>query len=161
MSPVQSNTFTVPGFQRLSMENNAGWESLFGKTTEEKLRSLGVMKGNMLDIRMLDEISRKYDVEVYLFFEEVLARTRSLESVLTEYEPVPEYGRPYITVGSFLRFTRENDPSFEQTLREFPLVIEIVNTGDRESTAQGTPVRYITGIMPFLDELDVDSNPSC
>ena len=156
----QSNTFTAPGFQRLSMENNAGWESLHGKTTEEKLRSLGVMRGSMLDIRMLDEISRKYDVGVYLFFEEVLARTRSLESVLKEYDPVPEYGRPFITVGSFLRFTRENDPSFEQTLREFPLVIEIVNAGDMESPVQGTSVRFITGIMPFLDELDVDSNPS-
>ncbi len=76
------------------MENNAGWESLQGKTTEEKLRSLGVMRGSMLDIRMLDEISRKYDVGVYLFFEEVLARTRSLESVLKEYDPVPEVWPP-------------------------------------------------------------------
>ena len=72
-----------------------------------------------------------------------------------------KYGRPYITVGSFLRFTRENDPSFEQTLREFPLVIEIVNTGNLESPARGTPVRFIAGIMPFLNELDVDSSPSC
>ena len=50
------------------------------------------MKGSMLDIRMLDEISRRYDVEVYLFFEEDLARTRTLESVLEEFDPVPEYG---------------------------------------------------------------------
>jgi hypothetical protein len=80
--------------------------------------------------------------------------------VLEEYDPVPEYGRPYVTVGSFLRFTRENDPSFEQTLREFPLVIEIVSTGEMESPTYGTSVRFITGMMPFLDELDVDAEPT-
>jgi hypothetical protein len=143
------------------MEKNAGWEVLPGKTTEEKLRSMGAVKGSMLDIRMLDEISRRYDVEVYLFFEEGLARTRTLESVLEEYNPIPEYGRPYITVGSFLSFTRENDPTFEQTMREFPLRIEIVNTGEMESPAYGTTVRFITGIMPFLDELDVDAVQTC
>jgi hypothetical protein len=143
------------------MEKNAGWEALPGKTTEEKLRLLGAMKGSMLDIRMLDEISRKYDVHVYLFFEEGLARTRTLESVLEEYDPLPEYGRPYITVGSFLSFTRENDPTFEQTLREFPLIIEIVNAGEMESPAYGTTIRFITGIMPFLDELDVDAVQTC
>jgi hypothetical protein len=143
------------------MEKNPDWVALPGKTTEERLRSLGAMKGSKLDIRMLDEISRRYDVEVYLFFEEDLARTRTLESVLEEYNPVPEYGRPYVTVGSFLSFTRENDPTFEQTLREFPLVIEIVNTGEMESPAYGTTVRFITGMMPFLDELDVDADPTC
>jgi len=143
------------------MEKNPGWEALPGKTTEERLRSLGAMKGSKLDIRMLDEISRRYDVEVYLFFEEDLARTRTLESVLEEYDPVPEYGRPYVTVGSFLSFTRENDPTFEQTLREFPLIIEIVNTGEMESPAYGTTVHFITGMMPFLDELDVDAEPTC
>jgi hypothetical protein len=142
------------------MEKNAAWDALPGNTTEEKLRSFGAMKGCMLDIRMLDEISRKYDVEVYLFFEEDLARGRTLESVLEEYDPVPEYGRPYVTVGSFLRFTRENDPSFERTMRDFPLVIEIVNTGEMLSMRCGTPVRFITGLMPFLDEMDVDTDPS-
>jgi hypothetical protein len=117
----------------------------------------------MLDIRMLDEISRRYDVEVYLFFEEDLARTRTLESVLEEFDPVPEYGRPFISVGSFLRFTRENDPSFEKTMRDFPLVIEVVNIGEMQSPRYGTPVglpvRFITGLMPFLDEMDVDADP--
>jgi hypothetical protein len=142
------------------MEKNTAWEALPGKTAEEKLRSLGAMKGSMLDIRMLDEICRRYDVEVYLFFEECLARTRTLESVLEEFDPVPEYGRPYVTIGSFLRFTRENDPSFEKTMRDFPLMIEIVSTGEMQSPRYGTPVCFITGLMPFLDEMDVDADPT-
>lgn len=143
------------------MDKNAAWDALPGQTAEEKFRSLGAMKGSMLDIRMLDEVSRRYNVEVYLFFEEDLARSRTLESVLEEYEPVPEYGRPYITVGSFLRFTRENDPSFERTMKDFPLVIEVVNTGEMQSPRHGSPVYFITGLMPFLGEMDIDSCPAC
>jgi hypothetical protein len=138
------------------MDTLSAWGAIPGKTPTEKLGSLGIIEGRNFDIRMLDEISRRYSIEVFLFFEEDLARTRTLESVLEEFEIFPEYGRPYVSIGNFLRFTRENDPSFEQTMREFPLMIEIVKTGEMESSKDGRPVPYITGLMPFLDELDVD-----
>ena len=141
------------------MDTIAAWEVLPGKTHEEKLGSLGVTREGTLDIRMLDEISRTYGIEVFLFFEEDLARTRTLESVLEEFDIFPEYGRPYITIESFLRFTRENDPSFERTMRELPLMIEIVTIGETQEPNYGKTVRYITGLMPFLDELDVDADP--
>jgi hypothetical protein len=141
------------------MDTEAAWEALPGKTSAEKLGSLGVTRNGILDIRMLDEISRSYGIEVFLFFEEDLARTRTLESVLEEFDIFPEYGRPYITIESFLRFTRENDPSFERTMQELPLMIEVVTIGERQSTERGTTNRYISGLMPFLDELDVDADP--
>jgi hypothetical protein len=141
------------------MDTQAAWEALLGKTPAEKLGSLGEMRGRKLDIRMLDEISRTYGIEVFLFFEEDLARTRTLESVLEEFDVFPEYGRPYISIGSFLRFTRENDPSFEQTMREFPLMVEIVTIGETQEPKYDKTIRYITGLMPFLDELDVDADP--
>jgi hypothetical protein len=141
------------------MDNEAAWEALPGKTPAEKLGSLGVIRDRTLDIRMLDEISRTYGIEVFLFFEEDLARTRTLDSVLEEFDIFPEYGRPYITIESFLRFTRENDPSFEKTLRELPLMIEIVTIGEMQSPTYGTTIRYLSGLMPFLDELDVDADP--
>ena len=142
------------------MEKMRAWEALFGKTPAEKLGSLGITSDAKIDIRMLDEIGRTYGLEVYLFFEEDLARTRKLESILSEFAVIPEYGRPYISIDSFLRFTRENDPSFEQTMREFPLMIEIVNIGEMQLPEDDTTVRYITGLMPFLDELDVDADPA-
>lgn len=141
------------------MENTGAWEALPGKTPAEKLGTLGIMSDAMFDIRTLDEISRTYGLEVFLFFEEDLARRRTLESVLEEYSIFPEYGRPYISIGSFLTFTRENDPSFEQTMREFPLMVEIVNIGEMQEPEYGKTVRYVTGLMPFLDELDVDADP--
>jgi hypothetical protein len=138
------------------MDTMSAWDALSGKTPEEKLGSIGILGGMDVDIRMLDEISRKYGIEVFLFFEEDLARMRTLESVIEEYDVFPEYGRPYVSIGSFLRFTRDNDPSFEQTMREFPLMIQVVNTGTMQSSKDGTLTHYITGLMPFLDELNID-----
>jgi hypothetical protein len=154
------HSFTPPDFLPLIMESEAAWDALTGKTPEEKLGSLGVTRDMIFDIRMLDEISRTYGLEVFLFFEEDLARTRTVDSVLEEFAIFPEYGRPYITIGNFLRFTRENDPSFEQTMREFPLMIEIVTIGEMQSPGHGPALRYISGLMPFLDELDVDADPA-
>jgi hypothetical protein len=45
-------------------------------------------------------------------------------------------------------------------MREFPLVIEIVKTGEMLSGLHGTTIRFITGLMPFLDEMDVDADPT-
>jgi len=140
------------------MEKMKAWSALGGTTPGEKLGALGVFEGRTLDVRFLDEIARTYGVVVILFFEADLARTRTLESVQEEFAQTPEFERPYIAVSSFLRFTRENDPSFEQTMREFPLMVEIVTVGETRSNG-GKAAPYISGLMPFLDELDVDGNP--
>ena len=140
------------------MEKMKAWSALGGTTPSEKLGTLGVTEGRMLDVRFLDEIARTYGVTVILFFEEDLARTRTFESVQQEFSHEGEFERPYIAVGSFLKFTRENDPSFEQTMREFPLQIEIVTVGETRMK-EGGIVPYIAGLMPFLDELDVDAPP--
>jgi hypothetical protein len=143
-----------------SMDPSVAWSALAGKTVAEKLQGLGVGSGKMVDIRRLSEISRSYGVAVWLFFEEDLARDRPLESVFEEFNCFPPFERPYISVADFIRFTRENDPSFEQTMREFPLMIEIVSSGETTSDKGESIVPYITGLMPFLDELDVDAPPA-
>lgn len=139
------------------MKTRKAWAALPGSAPAEKLQVLGVENGTKVDIRRLDEISRKYGVTVYLFFEEDLARNRPLLSVLSEYEHVPLFERPFIGVSDFLRFTRENDPSFEQTLRDFPLMVEIVASGLSLPRTDGSDVPAVTGLMPFLDEMDVNA----
>jgi hypothetical protein len=59
-------------------------------------------------------------------------------------------------VPDFLRFTRENDPSFEQTLQEFPLMVEIVSL-EIPAESDDSNGLMVTGLMPFLDEIDVDA----
>jgi hypothetical protein len=141
------------------MDPKTAWSLLAGATPGEKLKGLGITSGKMVDIRRLDEISRDYGVVVWLFFEEDLARDRPLEEVFEEFGSFPLYERPYIGVTDFIRFTRENDPSFEQTMQDFPLMIEIVSAGGMISEKNGSPVPYITGLMPFLEELATDAVP--
>ncbi|HSA37910.1 MAG TPA: hypothetical protein P5013_03345 [Methanoregula sp.] len=139
------------------MKKRNAWSALPGSTPAEKLQVLGVEKNIQTDIRRLEEISRRYGVTIYLFFEEDLARNHPLETVLLEYKSVPVFERPFISVPDFLRFTKENDPSFEQTLQEFPLMVKIVSCGTILREHDGTVVPVVTGLMPFLDEMDVDA----
>ncbi|MDD1687526.1 hypothetical protein [Methanoregula sp.] len=135
----------------------AAWAAVPGKNPAEKLGRLGLFPGKSVDIRKLASIADNYGVTVYLFFEEDLARTKSLAEVLAEYAGVPEYERPVIQVESFLRFTQENDPSFEQTMDEFPLMVEIVTIGEIPSGSNVRPEPCVSCLMPFLDELDVSA----
>jgi hypothetical protein len=138
---------------------DAAWNALRGITLPEKLASIGIERGRMMDIRNLDAIGRDYGIGIYVFFEKELATTRTLAEVQAEYRDVPEYERPYVRVDQFLRFTKENDPSFNQTLEEFPLMIEITAVGELHDSATGRTTPFITGLMPFLDEFDVDVDP--
>jgi hypothetical protein len=139
------------------MDRKNAQKTLSGSTPAEKLGTLELAPGKQIDVRTLGAMANTYGIDAVLFFEEDLARTRTLESVREEYKSVSEYERPFISVGSFLRFTRENDPSFEQTMKEFPLMIEIVSAGEYLSAPDNRPVLFVTGLMPFLSELDVDA----
>jgi hypothetical protein len=141
------------------MENNPAWSSLPGTTIVEKFASLGIACGAKVDIRDLDKTGRRYGINIFLFFEKDLVHTHTIGQVLEEYKEVPEFERPYIRVDRFLSFTRENDPSFAQTLREFPLKIEIITVGEMHSADGNCMVPFVSGLMPFLDELDVDAEP--
>jgi hypothetical protein len=137
----------------------AAWAAVPGTTHAEKLAYLGIVPGKPADIRKLGMISDNYGVAIWLFFEEDMARTRPLEDVLAEVANLPEYESPVIRVGSFLRFTRENDPSFEQTLEEFPLMVEIVGITEIVPVGSTKSEPAVTSLMPFLDELDLDAEP--
>ncbi|MCK9580409.1 MAG: hypothetical protein M0Q92_08155 [Methanoregula sp.] len=141
------------------MVRTAAQRILVGKTPEEKVYPLGITHGATIDVRKLGALANTYALEIVLFFEEDLARSRTLESVRQEYGHFPEFERPYIDVNRFLAFTRENDPSFETTMDEFPLLIEIIAIGERPSGRNGGETPFVTGLMPFLDELDVDAPP--
>jgi len=141
------------------MKQRNAWSALPGSTPAEKLQVLGVINNTRMDIRRLEEISRRYGVVVYLFFEEDLARNHPLDAVISEFGSMPVFERPYISVPDFLRFTKENDPSFEQTLQEFPLMVEIVSSGTILARTDNNAVPVVTGLMPFLDEMDVDAPP--
>jgi len=143
----------------IRMLKTTAWAALPGATPAEKLATIGITVQKSVDIRKLATITENYGVTVYLFFEKDLARTGNPVSVLAGFSDVPEYERPVIRLESFLRFTQENDPSFEQTLEEFPLMVEIIGIGETTSVSGTTAEPYITCLMPFLDELDLSAGP--
>jgi hypothetical protein len=141
------------------METSAAWTHLPGTTSFEKISSLGIAGGKRIDIRELDTTSRKYGIEIFLFFEKDLVHSLTIEQVIDQYRDVPEFERPYIPVDRFIEFTKENDPSFAQTIEEFPLMVDIVVIGDMKAASGEGEVPFVSGLMPFLDELDVDAEP--
>ena len=141
-------------------DTEAALDVLSGSTLLEKLSSIGIEPGRMIEIRHLNTLGHDYGLTVYLFFEKDLATTRTISQIEKEYKGVPEYERPYIRVDRFLKFTQQNDPSFSQTLDEFPLMLEIVRVfEERNIESRGTSA-FIFGLMPFLDEFDVDKDPT-
>jgi hypothetical protein len=130
------------------------FENLEGSGVGEKFTSVGISPGARMDILELQRLSRRYGFRAVVYFEEEMVRAGDLAADEKAYAGVPETERPFISVDDFLKFAREYDPySFETRLKELPIMIEIVAVGE----TAGTP--YVTGLMPFLDELDTFEEP--
>lgn len=131
-----------------------------GNTTvdpvEEKLRKSGIVPGKRMDVRALEAIANTEKVEIILFFEEDLGKEENYDAVRQQFAHVPEYERPFVRVQSFLRFAAESDPTFHARLAEFPLKIEII--GFAEYQDGGKTKKIVKGLMPFLSEIDFDSD---
>lgn len=122
------------------------------------LERLGIVPGAKLDIRELDNLGKRHNFQVFLYFEEALARSSTLRKDLQEYGDVPDLERPFIRLDAFLRFATESDPLFTRRLDELPLVIEVVAYGEIR-IQEGKPLPYVKGVMPFLDELTIEETP--
>jgi len=136
------------------MSEKYAFNDLDGNTVQEKFAALGIEPGARIDILELQRLSERYTFRSVIYFEEDMARKGDLEDDDKEYAGVPESDRPFVSVEAFLKFAREYDPySFDLRLQELPILIEIVGVG----TIMEKP--YVTGLMPFLDELENFEEP--
>jgi len=119
----------------------------------EECRTFAVAPGEKIDILELEELGRRYDITIFLYFEDELARKEAIADDLATYKEVPEYERPFILLESFISFAGSQDPGFREKLSELPLILEVVSCG--ETVIEGANRRYITTLMPFLDEMEV------
>ncbi|MDD3976655.1 MAG: hypothetical protein PHI15_00700 [Methanomicrobium sp.] len=133
-------------------------DALKGENLEDKLKTIGIIKGEESDVLELDKLGKKYGLEIILYFEKDLAINSTYEKDLIDFKDEDEFGRPFISAERFLKFGQENDPTFENRLTEFPLMITIAEFGERIND-DGSKKNYIKGLMPFLDEFDVDKEP--
>jgi hypothetical protein len=137
--------------------NRKKFEDLPGETDSEKYSSISISEGANVDILDLKKVHDLYDIRVVLYFEKDLAENSTYEKDLVDFAGHDEDMRPFIEVEKFIRFGKENDPTFENRLSEFPLVIKIISTG--EIVSGNKKIRYVKGLMPFLDDFDVDEEP--
>ncbi|MDO9540296.1 MAG: hypothetical protein Q7J09_09900 [Methanocalculus sp.] len=118
----------------------------------DECRTFAVAPGEKVDILELEELGRRYGIDIYLYFEDDLARNSTIEKDIETYKNTPEYERPFIPLGSFISFASSQDPGFLEKLKELPLILEVISCG--EADIQGKSCRYITTLMPFLDEME-------
>ncbi|KUG19843.1 MAG: hypothetical protein KO206_04930 [Methanomicrobiaceae archaeon] len=124
-----------------------------------ELQQSGIVLGASVDIRDLQMIQDRFNITVFLYFEENLARESTLGDDLRTYGDIPEFERPFIRVDVFLEYATGSDPAFLDRLNELPLEIEIIAYGELQQENEN-PLRYVKGIMPFLDELIMDDVPT-
>ena len=132
-------------------------DTVKGANFEEKMNSLSIAVGKPTDVMELIKIKRLYGIEVVLYFEPELADNSTYEKDLADFAADDEFERPFIAAEKFVEFGKENDPTFESRLKEFPLMVTVHSFGERK-TESGTPVKYIKALMPFLDEFDVNKD---
>ena len=132
-------------------------DTVKGANFEEKMNRLSIAVGKPTDVMELIKIKRLYGIEVVLYFEPELADNSTYEKDLADFADDDEFERPFIAAEKFVEFGKENDPTFESRLKEFPLMVTVHSFGERK-TESGTPVKYIKALMPFLDEFDVNKD---
>lgn len=126
-----------------------------GPAFPEDLVERGIVPGAQIEIRELENLGKRHHFQIYLYFEEDLARESTIQEDLQEYHDVPDLDRPFVRLDAFIRFATESDPLFARRLDELPLIIEIV-AYEEVREGEGGSVPSIKGLMPFLDELEVE-----
>jgi len=123
-----------------------------GDTITEKCRHIGIQEGDLVDIRTLEKVMKKYDLLVVVYFEEDLARKSRYENDLETWKRAGEHERPFINVDTFLEIQREMNPLLDDALQDIPLMVEIITI--RTYHHGNKPL--IIGLLPFTDEIHVE-----
>ncbi|MDE4907208.1 hypothetical protein L0665_01020 [Methanogenium marinum] len=139
------------------MKKKQSWNDIAGDSVAEKMKTLGITVGKKIDVRKLGEIADTFGIEAVLYFEKELAKTSTYEADLKDFAGDDEFNRPFILANSFIKFGSKEDPTFPSRLIEFPMMISITEVSERHDGSRVIP--YIKGLMPFLDEFDVDAEP--
>ncbi|KUG20613.1 hypothetical protein ASZ90_009646 [hydrocarbon metagenome] len=103
--------------------------SIEGSDTSERFAAIGIVQGERADIRRLMELSERYGFEVYLYFDEYLARHSTLDADLRDFSIVPPHARPYMQLQQFVAAMKGRYPDFETRIRDDPVFAEIVDLG--------------------------------
>ena len=88
--------------------------------SREKLASIGIERGRMMDIRNLEAIGRDYGIGIYLFFEKELATTRTLAEVQADAGTFPSTSARMSGLIGFSGSQRKTTRPLTRRWRSFP-----------------------------------------
>jgi len=115
------------------MDSFTPFQQLPGEDTAERFAALGIRPGETTDLLTLKEIGERGDVEVWVYFDEEVARASTIEKDLENFEFVPEPDRPFMEVRRFFAFMENIEPEFERSLADAPITARVAAVGEREA----------------------------
>ncbi|QYZ79186.1 hypothetical protein E2N92_06930 [Methanofollis formosanus] len=87
--------------------------------------------GDTVDLAALRAMKETDDIEVWVYFDEDLARSSSIEADLEAFEFVAEPARPFLELRRFLQYMESREPGFTATIKN--LKTEVVAVGERKA----------------------------
>jgi hypothetical protein len=87
--------------------------------------------GDTIDLAGLKAMKERDEIEVWVYFDEDLARGSSIEADLQAFEFVAEPARPFLELRRFLQYMESREPGFME--RYGGRKTEVVAVGEREA----------------------------
>ncbi|HJJ41595.1 MAG: hypothetical protein IJO35_03995 [Methanocorpusculum sp.] len=115
--------------------------------------------GETVDLLVLRDLRIREKINVYLYMDEEIAKTSTVEEDIKKYRFTDMDFRPVLEIEDWFKNMQKQmkqiagpSANVEQMLKEQPLSAEILDTGVLETPVGLRP--YLKCLLPFLDEME-------
>lgn len=115
--------------------------------------------GETVDLLVLRDLRIREKINVYLYLDEEIAKTSTVEEDIKKYRFTDMDFRPVLEIEDWFKNMQKQmkqiagpSANVEQMLKEQPLSAEILDTGVLETPVGLRP--YLKCLLPFLDEME-------
>ena len=115
--------------------------------------------GETVDLLVLRDLRIREKINVYLYMDEEIAKTSTVEEDIKKYRFTDMDFRPVLEIEDWFKNMQKQmkqiagpSANVEQMLKELPLSAEILDTGVLETPVGLRP--YLKCLLPFLDEME-------
>mgnify|MGYP003557487975 FL=1 len=115
--------------------------------------------GETVDLLVLRDLRIREKINVYLYMDEEIAKTSTVEEDIKKYRFTDMDFRPVLEIEDWFKNMQKQmkqiagpSANVEQMLKEQPLSAEILETGVLETPVGLRP--YLKCLLPFLDEME-------
>ncbi len=122
------------------------YHRIVGNSVGEKCKTLGVIPGELVPLSRLKTIHEQYGIAVYLFFDERIARSSTMQDDIADFSILPSKARPYLEIEQFYMVIEEEGLIL---LEDDMVSAEIITVGKLEC-ASCAGVRYDPYIRALL-----------